>query len=126
MDRLTISNPARHKRTGMETRMVVEGPGANDHRATPNASLIKLVLKAHEPRASLSDANGVNLSELAGREGTIGSYFTRLVRLTFLATDIIRAILEGRRPPKLTAARLMPDTRFPLDRTERREGLGFA
>ena len=43
-----------------------------------------------------------------------------------LAADITQAILEGRHPRNLTAARLMRNTRFPLDRTERREVLGFA
>jgi hypothetical protein len=123
---LTLSTPARHKRTGMETRMIIEGPGASDHRTTPNASLIKLVLKAHQLHARLIDANGESLSELAEREGIMGSYFTRLVRLAFLAPDITQAILEGRHPPDLTAARLMRDTRFPLEWTEQRKLLGFA
>jgi site-specific DNA recombinase len=54
-----------------------------------------------------------------------GSSFTRLIRLTFLAPDIIRAILDGRHPPELSARRLLADTRFPLDWDEQRNLLGF-
>ncbi len=53
------------------------------------------------------------------------SYFTRLVRLTFLAPDITRAILEGRHPPTLTAAKLKEASRLPLGWQEQREILGF-
>jgi hypothetical protein len=36
------------------------------------------------------------------------SYFTRLVRLSYLAPDITEAILDGRHPRDLTAALLQP------------------
>jgi hypothetical protein len=45
--------------------------------------------------------------------------------LTFLAPDIIRAILEGRHPPTLTAAKLKEASRMPLGWAEQREVLGF-
>ncbi len=70
--------------------------------------------------------NGTNLNELAGGEGITGRYVTRLIRLTLLAPDITQAILEGRPPPDLTAARLLRATRFALDWTARRETLGLA
>ena len=46
---------------------------------------------------------------------------TRLLRLAFLAPDIVTAILNGRQSPQLTANRLMDDTRLPLDWTAQRE-----
>ena len=49
----------------------------------------------------------------------------RLMRLTFLAPDIVRGILIGCRPPELTARRLMADTRVPLAWDEQRALLGF-
>ena len=51
---------------------------------------------------------------------------TRLLRLTFLAPDIVTRILTGRHPPELTARKLMTDTRLPLDWNEQRALLGFA
>jgi len=40
---------------------------------------------------------------LAKREGVSPSYFTRLVRLSYLAPEIAQAILDGRQPRDLTA-----------------------
>jgi site-specific DNA recombinase len=51
---------------------------------------------------------------------------TWLVRLTFLAPDIVTAILTGWYPRELTAAKLRADTRLPLDWAEQRTRLGFA
>ncbi|SDB28911.1 hypothetical protein [Belnapia rosea] len=53
------------------------------------------------------------------------SYATRLVRLAWLAPDIIEAILHGRQPANLSASRLMQDTRIPTDWQDQRQALGF-
>ncbi len=50
----------------------------------------------------------------------------RLLRLSFLAPDIVAAILEGHQPPELTAHKLMRDTRLPLEWTAQRRLLRFA
>ena len=63
----------------------------------------------------------LTLKEIAAAEGITSSYATRLLRLAFLAPDIVTAILNGRHPPQLTANRLMDDTRLPLDWTAQRE-----
>jgi hypothetical protein len=39
----------------------------------------------------------------------------------FLAPEIVTAILNGKHPPRLTANRLMDDTRLPLDWVAQRE-----
>src|SRR6516165_3458027 len=54
------------------------------------------------------DRNGgsVPFAALAAREGVSSSYFTRLVRLSYLAPDITQAILDGRQPRDLTAEQL--------------------
>ena len=64
---------------------------------------------------------------IASKEKMVPSYATRLLRLTFLAPDIIGAILDGEHPAELTAQnKPMADTRLPLDWRERRAALGFA
>jgi site-specific DNA recombinase len=47
------------------------------------------------------------------------------VRLTYLAPDITRAILEGRHPRDLTAEKLLEHSRLPLTWPEQRSALGF-
>ena len=63
---------------------------------------------------------------LAKREGVSPSYFTRLVRLSYLAPDITQAILDGRQPRDLTADKLLARSRLPLTWHEQRTVLGFA
>ena len=63
---------------------------------------------------------------LAKREGVSPSYFTRLVRLSYLAPDITRAILDGRQPRGLTADKLLVRSRLPLAWHDQQTVLGFA
>jgi hypothetical protein len=68
----------------------------------------------------------VTLAEVARNEGVVPSYVTRMLRLAYLAPDIVAAIVDGGQPPGLTARKLMDDTRLPLEWTEQRRALGFA
>lgn len=47
--------------------------------------------------------------------------------MTWLAPDVLSAILEGRQPTELTAARLLQECRagLPLDWREQQAALGF-
>jgi site-specific DNA recombinase len=76
--------------------------------------------------ATLAHSEGVPLAALAEREGVSRSYFTRLVRLGYLAPDITQAILDGRQPSDLTAAKLLDHSRLPLAWHDQRTVLGFA
>ena len=67
----------------------------------------------------------LTIQRIAEAEGVVASYATRLLRLSFLAPDIVVAILDGRQPPELTANQLMRDTRLPLEWTAQRQLLGF-
>jgi DNA invertase Pin-like site-specific DNA recombinase len=113
---LTI--PARLKRTGIEMRLVVDD---GSEPANVDPGLVRLLLQAHLIRARLLEEPSLPLKEIATEQGISSSYVTRLLRLAFLAPDIVTAILNGRHPPQLTANRLMDDTRLPLDWTTQRE-----
>ena len=63
---------------------------------------------------------------LAKRQGVSPSYFTRLVRLSYLAPETTQAILDGRQPRDLTAHKLLAQSRLPLTWHEQRRVLGFA
>ncbi len=62
---------------------------------------------------------------MAEEVGLSSSYFTRMLRLSFLAPDITQGILHGRQPADLNAHKLMTDTRAPIEWHEQRAGLGF-
>jgi site-specific DNA recombinase len=120
-----LSEPIRLRRTGREITMRIDGtdPFAT---AKPDARLIKLLIRARRFNATLVGSDGEPFAALAKREGVSPSYFTRLVRLSYLAPDITEAILDGRQPRDLTADKLLAHSRLPLGWREQRAVLGFA
>jgi DNA invertase Pin-like site-specific DNA recombinase len=120
-----VSVPVRLRHAGREIRMVIDGtdPFA---ASKPDARLIKLLLKARRFNATLVGSDDVPFAGLAEREGVSSSYFTRLVRLSYLAPDITQAILDGRQPRDLTAEKLLEHSRLPLAWHDQRTALGFA
>ena len=115
---MVLTIRARLKRTGIEMRMVVDD---GSEPANVDPVLVRLLVRAHAIRARLLQDPSLTLKEIAAEEGVVSSYVSRLVRLAFLAPDIVTAILNGRHPPQLTANRLMDDTRLPLEWKAQRE-----
>jgi len=104
-------------------KFIVEGAATE---APADTSLMRLLVRAQKIAKHVYADNAPTLEAIAREEGLNPSYATRLLRLTFLAPDIIAAITAGRQPPALTANKLMADTRLPLDWGEQRKALGFA
>ncbi|MCH7936553.1 MAG: recombinase family protein [Proteobacteria bacterium] len=124
-EHLTLSVPARLKRAGLGIKMIIDGSVGAGGEGKADPSLVKLIVKSHMFRERLIRNGGSSLGKIAVHQGVTPSYFTRLLRLTFLAPDITKAILEGRHPPTLTAAKLTKASRLPLTWPEQREVLGF-
>jgi hypothetical protein len=120
-----LSVPIKLRRVGREITMLIDGADPFV-TAKPDARLIKLLIRARRFNATLVDSDGVPFAALAKREGVSPSYFTRLLRLSYLAPDIIQAILDGRQPRDLTADKLLARSRLPLTWHEQRRLLGFA
>jgi site-specific DNA recombinase len=120
-----LSVATRLRRAGMEIRMLVDGtdPFA---AVKPDARLVKLLLRARRFNATLVQSEDVAFAALAAREGVSRSYFTRVVRLSYLAPGITQAIIEGRQPRDLTAEKLLAHSRLPLGWHDQRTALGFA
>jgi len=119
-----LSVPARLRRAGMEIRMLING---TDPFAVvkPDRRLIKLLVRARRFNATLVQSDGSAFAALAVREGVSRSYFTRVVRLSYLAPDITQAILDGRQPGDLTTEKLLAHSRLPLAWHDQRTALGF-
>ena len=120
---LVLTIAARLKRTGMEKKLVI-GAANKGSGIKADAGLLKLIARAQELQ-EIFTRGGRPISEMAQEAGLSSSYFTRMLRLSFLAPDITRAILHGRQPADLNAHKLMADTRAPIDWHEQRAGLGF-
>ena len=100
-----VSVPACVRRTGMETRLLIDGAplGQRD----PGRSLLRLLGQARRFSDMIIENPGMPVADLAEKASVSQSYFTRVFRLSFLATEITTAILHGRQPPELTANKLM-------------------
>src|SRR5689334_9313558 len=119
-----LSVSVRLRRAGREIRIVIDGtdPFAT---AKPDARLVRLLIRARRFNAVLTQGEGIAFAALAQREGVSPSYFTRLVRLSYLAPDIAQAILDGRQPRDLTPEKLLEHSRLPLAWHAQRIALGF-
>lgn len=80
--------------------------GASQSRRTDN-TLVKALARAFRWKKMLESGGFATIAELAEREGIAVSYFTRVLRLTLLAPEIVESILDGRQAADITLARLM-------------------
>ena len=120
---IRLSIRASLKRTGKEMKFIVDGVA---NSAAADTALIRLLVRGQKIAKRMFESNCPPLEAIANEEKITASYATRLVRLAFLAPDILAAILAGKQPPGLTANKLMADTRLPLDWRDQRAALGFA
>jgi site-specific DNA recombinase len=101
---IALTSPIRMKRTGHRIRLV-QNDGRSIAPAPPDASMIRLLVKAQRWWAQLQRGE-ITIQELAAAEGVVKSYVTRVVRLAFLAPSIIDDVLAGRQAATLDAKRL--------------------
>ncbi len=104
--------------------MIINGIGPDRSEAKPDPSLIKLIVKAHRLHGNLMSEN-LGIGDIAKSQGVHHSYVSRLIRLAFLSPEITEAILDGRQPLGLTAAKLMQVSRRSLDWRAQGQMLGF-
>ncbi|MBC8050184.1 MAG: recombinase family protein [Chitinophagales bacterium] len=121
---ILLSVPARLRRTGMEMRLLIEGArGAEPRRG--DRSLQRLIAQARRFSDLVMTSNGRQIKGLAAEAGVSPSYFTRVFRLSFLAPDITKAIIQGRPPSELSAIKLMRAGQFAGMWSDQRRRFGF-
>jgi hypothetical protein len=82
--------------------------------------------QAHRFHEMVMRNGGKTIAEIAEEAGVGGSYFTRILQLSFLAPDVVKTILRDRHPIELNAKKLAGDTRLPIVWEEQRARLGIA
>lgn len=92
--------------------------------AKPKARLIALLKRARSAQQRLEEARDLTIAQLASEFRCRPSHFSRLVRLNYLAPDIVTAILDGTQPETLTYEQLFT-AELPFDWTIQRRLLGF-
>ncbi|HOP20654.1 MAG TPA: recombinase family protein, partial [Amphiplicatus sp.] len=88
-------------------------------------SLIRAVALAHDWAGKLEAGVFRSATELGEANGFSERYVWKILRLAFLAPDIVEAILNGHQPVHLTLRRIN-ETKLSLDWRAQREALGFA
>lgn len=115
---------ARLKRAGIENRFMIDSP-SSETRGTPDRGMLRLLVQAHRYREMMFAAQGRTMSELARESGVGRPYFCRMIRLGFLAPDVVKAVLTNRHPPQLTAKRLSLRTKLPSAWKDQISALGI-
>ena len=96
-----------------------------DAATKPLASLISLIHRARKAQLAVDADRTSPIGEIAARFHRQAGVFARLLRLNYLAPDIVAAILDGRQPPGLTGKQLLY-ANLPTDWAQQRALLGFA
>src|ERR1700730_17019060 len=103
-DLLGLTVPVGLKRAGREMRMLVENA---DDQTPADPSLLRIIARAHHIQARLIQTPKLTVHDIAREERVSAAYLYSLLRLPWLAPDIVTAIINGRKPPQLTAQTLM-------------------
>jgi hypothetical protein len=119
---LELTVPARLARVGREVRLVVP-PSGGGGAPRRDPGLIKLVVKAAAARAAVEAVGAGSIENVAAQQGHGRDYFATLLRLSYLAPDVIAAILDGKQPPNLNRQKLARLSALPLGWEAQREML---
>ena len=87
--------------------------------------LVDLIREARKAQAAVDAERDVPIDVIARRFHRSPSFFCRILRLNYLAPDIIAAILAGAQPNGLTRLRLTQGAPLPLDWDLQRRMFGF-
>ena len=117
-----LSIAARLRRAGKGTRLVIGDGTANEI----DESLVSLIGRAVRTREALLSGNYDSIDAMAKQIGIKRDHLTVLVRLSYLAPQIVGSILAGRQPVELTPTRLIDLCKdLPHDWRAQRTYLGF-
>jgi site-specific DNA recombinase len=90
-----------------------------------NKRLRELMSEARSVWTMIEDNRDLSPAEIAKRNNCSLSHLMRLLRLNYLAPDIITAIMDGAQPRQITRRSLL-DANLPLDWAIQRKMFGFA
>jgi len=119
-DPIVVTAPMEMRSRGSHLKIVIRSGHATDEPKSDMA-LIKAVARAHDWFERLATGEVRNVLDIAKAEGLTRPYVSRLLRLAFLAPELIEAILDGRQPIDLMADRLIFGDTLPMEWDQQRE-----
>jgi site-specific DNA recombinase len=119
---IVVSIAAELRRAGQGKRMVIGEP----YQATTDSSLVDVLQEAFAAKQKLIADTSETLNEITTRTTKSKGRLTALMRLSYLAPDIINDFLAGRQPPELSPKRLLRTSQnLPLEWSAQRAFLRF-
>jgi hypothetical protein len=117
---LTVRVPLTFRKRG--GRKLVIAPYGSDSWAPPRPrvdnTMVKALARAHRWKRMLESGEFATVQDLATAEKINASYVGRVLRLTLLSPEIVKAILDGRQPADLQLEDLLKP--FPVGWREQR------
>ncbi len=121
---LTRLIPMQMRRRGIEMKFVIGGNSQVSRRSDP--ALLKLIARAHCWFDDLATGRAASMVEIGKREKVGKRYVSRIIRLAFLAPEIVEQIVHGCQPPDFTAESLLGGrSKLPLAWDAQHKVLGF-
>ena len=121
----SIRVPIRLRRRGVETKMIIDGPGAETCNVDPD--LCRLIAQAHLWFDQLTSGEACTVRQIARRQKINEHEISRVLHLAFLSPRIVEDIFKGRQAEDVTVYRLRRLSSLPFawqDQAERLENLG--
>ena len=119
---IVLSIPAELRRSGQGKRLVIGEP----YMEIGDASLVEFLKEAFAARQALLADTSETLNEITARTTKSKGRLTALMRVSYLAPDIVSDILAGRQPPELSVKRLVRTSQnLPCDWGGQRAFLGM-
>jgi len=105
--------PLTMKRRGVELKLFIQNEPSSSSKV--DTVLMKYIARAYKWFDELVSGEVKSLTAIATREGLNYRFVGKIIRLAFLAPEIVEAIAEGRQPPELSTELLTKRIGLPLD-----------
>jgi hypothetical protein len=104
---IVLRAPIKLKRCGGEMRLLIPGAAVTAQQRQPVPSLIKAISRATDWVRKMESGECKHQLALAKATGLEPRYINSILRVAFLAPEIVEAIIDGRQAPDLTLGSLI-------------------
>ena len=120
---VVLTMAAALRQAGQGKRLIIGEP----HHDTRDIGLVEFLKEAFATRQKLLADTNETLNEITARTTKSKGRLTALMRVSYLAPDLVAEILAGRHPPELSVKRLVRTSQdLPLDWSSQRAFLGMS
>ncbi len=114
--------PTARVRRGHEVRLIIPST-RTEQTIERDPELVGVIVEAHAARDMMLGSPNQSIDQIATGQGRCRTHLSQMIKLSYLAPDIVKMVLEGRQPPLLNRRRLMA-VDLPLRWAEQRALLG--